>query len=422
MCLTIPSQVKEVSGRSAVIENARGKNTIDISMLPNIKKDDWILHVNKFAIRKISKKDAKEIMYLLESAKQIDLAGLSDKFKKIIEAARKRALTKDEIIYLLKTEGREKEALFSEANTIRKEYIKDFICIHGIIEFSNYCKNYCTYCGLRAGNKKIKRYRMSVEEIVKAADAAVNNKGYKLLVLQSGEDPYYTDEMLVEIITRIKEKCRVFIFVSIGERGQECYRKLKDAGAAGVLFRYETSSPKLFKATHPKGKNLENRFQHLKFMKELGYYIATGSLVGLPGQTVEDLADDILTTKEWANMVSMGPFIPMKDTPLGKSEEGGVEMNLKMIAVLRLLVKNSRIPVVTAFETVTGEEGRKRAFLAGANSLMFNLTPEKYRVQYKIYDNKFYQNEKMWEKYGLFKYEESYKMIEDRMGEEMVKN
>ena len=210
--------------------------------------------------------------------------------------------------------------------------------------------------------------------------------------------------------------------MSVGERGYECYKKMKDAGASGALFRFETSNPELFRELHHKGKDLKNRFKHLEFMKELGYYTATGSIIGIPGQTVEDIADDILNMKKYANMISMGPFVPTKNTPLERCPHGDPEMNFKMIAVLRLMMKNARIPVVTALETLAGEGGRKRAFMAGANSLMFNLTPAKYRPHYKIYDNKFYQEENMWEKYGLFKYEESYKMLEERMKEALEEN
>tara|TARA_Y100000310_G_scaffold47591_1_gene44151 strand:- start:6377 stop:7165 length:789 start_codon:yes stop_codon:yes gene_type:complete len=256
---------------------------------------------------------------------------------------------------------------------------------------------------------------MNIDEIVKTAHKAVDQRGYKLLVLQSGEDYFYTDEMLCEIIQKIKKKCRVFIFMSIGERGHNCYKKIKQAGASGVLFRFETSNPKLFKKLHPNGKNLKNRFKHLKFMKKLGYFIATGSIIGLPNQTTEDLADDILIMKKWAHMISMGPFVPCNNTPLGSTLNGDPEINLKMIAITRLLMKTARIPVVTAFETLLGEEGRKKALQAGANALMFNLTPAKYRSLYKIYPDKYFKKEDMWEKYGLFKHEESYKMLKQRM-------
>lgn len=444
MCLTIPAQVIKIDKNKIILRESSGAIKNVSAFLSNLKKGDWVLCINDLIIKKIAKKDAGEIIKLLESAENIDVSMLDGKFKKIIQASKNSALTKKEILYLLKADGAEKEALFSEANLVRKENIKDFICIHGIIEFSNYCQNDCFYCGLRKENAKLKRYRMSVDEIVKTAEKAVKERGYKLLVLQSGEDYFYTDDMLAEIIKKIKEKCRVFIFMSIGERRYDCYEKMKKAGASGVLFRFETSNPKLFKQLHPKGKprrnlaageilrgkNFKNRFEHLKFMKELGYFITTGSIIGLPGQTMEDLVNDILTIKKWANMVSMGPYVPIAETPLGKlqipnnksqkklqiqNSKQKAELNLKMIAILRLLMPVARIPVTTALETLLGEEGRKRTLQAGANSLMFNLTPPKYRPLYKIYPNKFFKKEENWERYGLFKYEESYKMLEEKM-------
>lgn len=434
MCLTIPAKVIGINeaAQKATIESGGSVKEVSISYLSvgqasvePLKLGDWILYVNDLAVKKISDDDAYELLRFLDNNKTIDLSKLSDRFQEIIKAAAIRDLAKEEIVYLLKTEGEENEALFSEANIIRKTYIKDFICIHGIIEFSNYCRNNCDYCGLRRDNAAPARYRMSVEEVVGTALDAVHEKGYKLLVLQSGEDAFYTDDMLVEIIKKIKAGSKAFVLMSVGERGYECYKRMKEAGASGALFRFETSSPELFARIH-KGaganKNLESRFKHLKFMKELGYYIATGSIIGLPGQTAEDLADDILTTKKWANMVSTGPFVPGENTPLADLPPGDAEMNFKMIAILRLIMKSARIPIVTALETLAGDDGRKRAFFAGANSLMFNLTPEKYRRHYKIYDNRFYDKDSIWEKYGLFKYEESYKMIEDRMLKEVENN
>lgn len=420
MCLTIPAQITKLEkGKAIVRENDRFRQ-IQISLVPNLEVGDWILYINDLALERIPKKEAKEILELLELPYQkIDISKLNGKFKDIIQISKSRDLIKDEIIYLLQTKGLEQEALFSEANLVRKTYIKDFICIHGIIEFSNFCKNDCFYCGLRKENRTLLRYRMNIDDIVDIAHKAVTEAGYKLLVLQSGEDYFYTDDMLEEIIKKIKEKCRVFIFISIGERGYKCYERLKKAGASGTLFRFETSNPELFKRLHPQGKNLENRFGHLRFMKELGYFIATGSIIGLPGQTIEDLAEDILTTKKWAHMVSTGPFVPCDNTPLANLAHGDIEMNLKTIAILRLMMRNARIPVVTALETLAGEDGRKRALQAGANSLMFNLTPANYRPFYKIYPDKFFQKETIWQKYGLFKYEESYKMLEERMQEEL---
>jgi len=425
MCLTIPAQIIKLERNQAIIRDSNTAKTVNISLISNLKIGDWILYINDLAVKKISKNDAREISILLKSPRKINIPELGVRFRNIVKVSHTRDLTKKEIIYLLNADGLEKEALFSEANIIRKAHLKDFICIHGIIEFSNFCKNDCLYCGLRKENQKLKRYRMSVDEIVETAREAVNKKGYKLLVLQSGEDSFYTEEILCKIIKEIKKRCRVFIFMSVGERGCRCYHKMKQAGASGGLFRFETSNPVLFKKLHPQGKDFKSRFKHLEFMKKLGYFVATGSLIGLPDQTIEDLAEDILTMKKWANMISMGPFIPTENTPLAEapSDEGTkrwkIEMNLKMIAILRLLMPTIRIPVVTALETVVGEEGRRKALWAGANSLMFNLTPSKYRPLYKIYDHKFFQKENLWEKYGLFKNEESYKMLKERTQKEL---
>jgi len=419
MCLTIPAQIIKLEGSQAIIRDSNTTKKVKVSLISDLKVGDWILYITDLVVKKISESDAQEIMELLEASYDINVSKLSDRFKGIIKVSRVRNLTKREIVYLLDTKGLEKEALFSEANVIRKTYLKDFICIHGIIEFSNYCQNDCLYCGLQRQNQQLQRYRMGLDEIVGAANKAVNEKGYKLLILQSGEDYFYTDDMLEEIIAKIKDKSRVFIFISIGERGYQCYKRLKKAGASGVLFRFETANPVLFKNLHPRGKDLKSRFEHLRFMKELGYFIATGSIVGLPGQTIKDLAEDILFTKKWAHMVSAGPFVPCDNTPLASLPHGNIEMSLKIIAILRLMMKSARIPVVTALETLAGEDGRKKALQAGANSLMFNLTPAKYRQLYKIYPDKFFQKETIWQKYGLFKYEESYKMLKERMQEEL---
>lgn len=422
MCLAAPAKIVGFNRDKILIKKDGANAEIAALLLPAAKIGDWILYVNDLAIKKIDAREAREILQLLESPRnQINIESLGAEFKKIIEKAHQKNLSKEEIIFLLNREGAEKEALLSEADITRRAFIKDFICIHGVIEFSNHCLNNCAYCGLRSANNNIERYRMSVNEIVETAKTAVIEKGYKLLVLQSSEDSFYTDAILSEMIKRIKAVCRVFIFMSVGERGYACYKKMKTAGASGALLRFETSSPILFKQAHAAGKNFENRVAHLDFLKKLGYFIATGSLIGLPGQTVEDLADDILLTARHAHMVSLGPFVPCDNTPMADIPAGDAEMNLKMIAVLRLLMPTARIPVVTALETLLGEAGRKRALIAGANSLMLNLTPKKYRPLYKIYPNRFFDDNSIWQKYGLFKYEESYKMLEERMAEEIAR-
>lgn len=415
MCLTVPAKVVAINGRMAEVVEAGAAKTIDISLIKGLKAGDWILHTTGLAIKKVSPKDAREIIDLLESSRKVNNSSLSGEFKKILQAARVRELSKEEIAYLLETDNPEEVlALYSEANTIRKAYLKEFICVHGIIEFSNICSKDCHYCGLRSENG-VKRYRMAVSEVVDTALKAAE-RGYKLLVLQSGEDPYYSDELLEEMVRDIKRRSRVFIFLSTGERGYESYKRLRKAGASGVLLRFETSNPELFRELHPEGKDLDNRLSHLRFLKELGYFIATGFMVGLPGQTIEDMAADILTLKNLnPGMASIGPFIPSPETPLFDEAAGTVDMTLRVMAILRLLRRSVRIPVTTAMETVGGVEMRKEGLMAGGNALMFNLTPPRYRRLYQIYPNKFYQRDRRWERYALFQGKESYRMLEERL-------
>ena len=415
MCLTIPGKVIEIKDQNALLKTSSGVRRINIGLISRVKVGDWLLASTDLAVKKIKAKDAEEILELLAGKKVTDIKNVSPKFKKVLQAAQIRNLTKEEIIYLLKTEGQEKEALFSEADAVRKENLKDFICLHAIVEFSNYCANNCFYCGLRSENKTVSRYRMSISEIVKVANEAVNKIGYKMLVLQSGVDTRYTDKMLVEIIKKIKAKSRCFIFMSVGERSAGCYKKMKEAGANGVLFRFETSNQKLYKKLHPEDTlkgGFEKRMELLKKMKKMGYYISSGPIIGLPGQTLEDLADDILMMKKLGvGMVSMGPFVPSDSTPLADKPHGDVDLSLKMIAVSRLVMPKTRIPVTTALETLDPQNARKRGLQSGANSLMFNLTPAKYRSKYKIYPNKFYGRDKDLEDFALYKGKESWEML-----------
>lgn len=425
MCLTIPAQVRKVQGDKIFVEQSDRKIieiwNPDPDRKVKIKSGDWVLYFNGFFQQKIEENDAHEILDMLGMMLDEQNPEVSPKFKKTIDKARHGDLKRKDIIYLLNSNGSEKEFLLSQANELRKKYIKEFICIHGIIEFSNHCQNDCFYCGLRADNSKLTRYRMDTNEIIETAKKAVKERGYKLLVLQSGEDYFYTDKMLAEIVSGIKKECRVFIFISIGERDIETYRKLKKAGASGVLIRFETSNPILFKKMHPYGKDHERRLETIKSLKGLGYFVASGSISGLPGQTVRDLADDLLTIKELkVNMISMGPFVSCDNTPLAKNKSGDIDMSLKMISVARFLMPKVRIPVVTALETLDPKRGRKRAFEAGANALMINLTPKEHRRKYKIYPGRFFEKEgSIFERYGLNLTDESYKMLEKRIREEI---
>lgn len=260
---------------------------------------------------------------------------------------------------------------------------------------------------------------MGVDDIVSTAVDAVINKGYKLLVLQSGEDRFYTKDKLVDIIRKIKSRCRVFIFMSIGDRDYETYREMREAGVSGVLYRFETSNQELFSKVHD--KNFSRRFEHLEFMKKLSFFIASGSLVGLPGQTVEDLADDLLVMQKLGlNMISMGPFLPCPFTPFSEEKPNSIDIILKMISTARLLMKKVRIPVATALETLDPVNGRRLAMRAGANALMFNLTPEEYINDYQLYPNRHIEKNSILEKYALFKNDGSYEMLEKRLAGEVV--
>lgn len=419
MCLTIPAKVIQCRDNKALVWQHDKILEVDTSVLSDVSEGDWILYISDVAIKKIDKNDAAEINELLVSKPPIRTELLNSEFVRIIKDSKKGQLRKEEIVFLLNTEGLEMEALFREAEIARKTYIRDFICIHGIIEFSNFCGNNCKYCGLRKDNRYINRYRMDPEEVIETSVDAVNNRGYKLLVLQSGEDFYYTPEMLADIIRKIKSRCRVFIFLSIGDRDYGTYKLLREAGASGVLYRFETSNRELFKKIHD--KDYERRFEHLKFMKELKYFIASGSLIGLPGQTTEDLAEDLMTVQRLGiNMISIGPFIRCGNTPYSEEETGDFNMCLKMVAAARLMMKKARIPVATALETVDKVNGRRYAMRAGANALMFNLTPEKYCKDYKIYPDRFIERNSMLEKYALFNNDGSYRMLEQRLTSEIV--
>jgi biotin synthase len=424
MCLTIPGKIESIDKGIATVISARERAQIDLSLVFEAQVGDWILYATNRAVKVISEEDAKEIISLLEDKYHpVDVSKLPLEFKKIIFKVRSgnSDLTKDEILYLLSLKGPNNlETLFAEANTLRKERIKDFICIHGIIEFSNYCKNSCLYCGIRKENK-VPRYRLNSKEIIDTAFDAVENEGYKLLVLQSGEDDSYSDQDLIDLIVKIKQKMKVFVFISAGERSENFYQKAYEAGATGSLIRFETSNSGLYTKLRP-NKSLKDRIKLIKSMAKMGYYVASGNMVGLPGQSLQDLADDLLMIKSLGvPMISAGPWLAAEGTPLASSNvkhnnaKTQLELMLKYIAVARFMMPDVKIPVTTALETLDPENGRHRGLLAGANALMFNLTPEKFAKDYSIYDNKYREREKVWQKYGLFKGEESWEMLEEKL-------
>lgn len=300
-----------------------------------------------------------------------------------------KLFSKNEIIDILKDDSKN-EWLFSLADKIRQENVGDAVHLRGLVEFSNICKCSCKYCGLRTENKKIERYRILKDEILQIVSDAVN-LGYKTIVLQSGEDGYYSCEKIVEIIKAIKD-FDVALTLSVGERCYEDYKAFKDAGADRYLIRIETTDRDLYAKMHPYA-DFDNRIRCLKDLKTLGYEVGTGCLVGLPNQTIESLADDILFFSEiQADMVGIGPFIPHPETPLKNEKTGSFILALKVMALTRIMLPDINIPATTAMETLN-PDGRIIALKSGANVVMPNITKTQYRAKYEIYPNKICLND-----------------------------
>ncbi|MGB9635212.1 MAG: [FeFe] hydrogenase H-cluster radical SAM maturase HydE [Candidatus Micrarchaeia archaeon] len=383
MCYSIPGRVVKVENKQIVLDYF-GEKKVAINELGNIREGDYVFAQGGFVIEKVNAIEAEEI-----------LAGWKERFAELKAIDRKLSWSivdgadfqVDSLSTYLSTDSEsELKHICDIANRIRYKHLGNSCCVHGIIEFSNYCRNNCYYCGIRCDNMTLKRYRMSISEIVACAEYAVNNLGFRALVLQSGEDMYYTDDMLAEIISRIRDVCNTLIIVSVGSRSEECYKEMYGAGARGALIRFETSNLELYKKYHigPKA-DWNHRFGLIKSAKDMGYLVATGSIIGLPGQTITDVLNDILLTKELgAEMYSFGPFIPHPNTPLAGNTSPNINLVLKTIAVSRMVSPNAKILVTTALETLD-PEGLRKGLMAGANSFMINVTPEKYRRLYDIY-------------------------------------
>jgi biotin synthase len=296
-------------------------------------------------------------------------------------------LKRDEIIDLLSTRDETTvKALLRRADQVRKEHVGEAVHLRGLIEFSNHCRRDCLYCGLRRSNRKLVRYRMSILEIF-AQVIEARDLGFRTVVLQSGEDPHYAADELGSLIMRIKTELGLAVTLSVGERSYGDYRILKDAGADRYLLRFETSDPLLFKTLKP-DSDFGDRFRCLGWLKELGYQVGSGNMVGLPGQTWGSLADDILEFKDMdLDMIGLGPYIAHPDTPLQGKPNGTIDLVLRVTALTRIITRTVHMPATTATGTID-PEGRQKALQCGANVLMPNLTPLKYRELYSIYPDK----------------------------------
>ncbi|MFD3158543.1 [FeFe] hydrogenase H-cluster radical SAM maturase HydE [Haloimpatiens sp. FM7330] len=309
--------------------------------------------------------------------------------KKLIDKLfKENYLNGQELLELLNNITEEsKEYLMQKAHETSINTYSNKVFMRGLIEFTNYCKRNCVYCGIRASNKNADRYRLSLEEILYVCDMG-DRLGYKTFVLQGGEDDYYTDDKIVEIVSAIKEKHpNSAVTLSIGEKSYEAYKKYYDAGADRYLLRHETASRELYKKLHPNA-SFENRIQCLWNLKDIGYQVGSGFMVQLPGQTNEDYVKDLLFLKKLSpHMVGIGPFISHKDTPLRKEKNGTVEVTTTLLSIIRLLLPDVLLPATTALGTID-PLGREKGLKAGANVVMPNLSPISVRKKYSLYDGK----------------------------------
>lgn len=280
------------------------------------------------------------------------------------------------------------EYAYHLAQIRQKETFSNQIYTRGLIEFTNYCKNDCLYCGIRRSNGNAERYRLSREEILACADTGYE-LGFRTFVLQGGEDAYFTDQRMEELIGAIKEKypdCAITL--SIGERSRKSYERLYQTGADRYLLRHETADRAHYESLHPADMSWENRRRCLTDLKEIGYQVGCGIMVGSPGQTMEHLTADLQFMKELnPHMVGIGPFIPQKDTPLGSQPQGSLKLTLFLLALIRLMLPKVLLPATTALGTIH-PKGREMGILAGANVVMPNLSPVGVRKKYALYDNK----------------------------------
>ena len=278
--------------------------------------------------------------------------------------------------------------LYKEAREVADSIYGKRVFKRGLIEFTNYCKNDCYYCGIRRSNVNAERYRLEKDMILDCC-AKGYELGYRTFVLQGGEDGYFTDERICGIVCSIRERypdCAITL--SIGEKSKESYQKYFDAGADRYLLRHETANDAHYGKLHPSELKLSNRKQCLYDLKEIGYQVGCGFMVGSPYQTMETLYEDLMFIKELEpHMVGIGPFIPQQDTPFAKEKAGTLEMTLRLLAIIRLIHPHVLLPATTALGTIH-ERGRELGILAGANVVMPNLSPSDVREKYKLYDNK----------------------------------
>ena len=328
-------------------------------------------------------------------------------------------LSKSEYLELLQYWENEEvvKRLRTEAVRLRKQYYGDKVFTRGLIEFTNYCKNNCYYCGIRNGNRHVDRYRLTEDEILECCQTGYE-LGYHTFVLQGGEDPYYHDERMEHIIRAVKNQfpdCALTL--SLGEKSYESYRRFREAGADRYLLRHETADETLYRSLHPSSMSLKARKQCLFDLKELGYQVGAGFMVGAPGQTLEHLAEDLVFLQELQpQMIGIGPFVPHHDTIYAEEKAGSVELTLFLLSVIRIMFPKVLLPATTALGTMD-PRGREKGLATGANVVMPNLSPVKNRKLYELYDNKICTGEEAAECRGCLGRRVAsagYRLVEDR--------
>lgn len=313
--------------------------------------------------------------------------------KKIFELIDKleetHSLTISEYEFLIENRTEEvTEYLRKKAVKVRKDIYGNTVFIRGLIEISNICKNDCLYCGIRRSNKECERYRLTPEEIVECCEEGYK-LGFRTFVMQGGEDGFFTDEVLCDIIRKVKNDypdCAITL--SMGERSRESYQRLYDAGADRYLLRHETANKEHYSSIHPVEMSFDNRIRCLKDLHDIGYQTGCGFMVGSPNQTIKNIAEDLKFIEEFKpEMCGIGPFIPHKDTPFRNEKPGTVELTCYLLSIIRLIYPEVLLPATTALGTLE-PQGREKGILSGANVVMPNLSPMSVRSKYELYNNK----------------------------------
>lgn len=318
--------------------------------------------------------------------------------------AQTHTLTDAELLTLITADDPDIDCYLAQrASAVRQQVYGKQVFIRGLIEFTNYCKNNCHYCGIRRGNSNCQRYRLGLEDILACCDVGYG-LGFRTFVLQGGEDPYFTRERITELVKAIKTAhpdCALTL--SVGEKDRDTYQAWFDAGADRYLLRHETANPELYRYLHPKELSLENRMRCLQDLKEIGYQTGCGFMVGSPGQTPEMILEDLRFIQQFQpQMVGIGPFIPHQDTAYKNERPGSAALTLRLLAILRLMLPQVLLPATTALGTVMGD-GRQQGMRYGCNVVMPNLSPADVRKKYALYDNKISVGEEAAESVALLK-------------------